>query len=244
MAAELEPPGRKRTGLWLLGYFAAGVGMLYKLPMPLAIVGVPVFLYLLIKNRWRVLADPIHLLGLLVFLLPWLPWAIAVITLEPTALAKWRVEFLDRFTGDLPNVEGQRRWYFHFMYLVPAVVYCLPFSLSLPPAIKRIFRRNAAGVHRNGLIFMGVWFVGLLLFFTVAAGKELRYFLPALPPLFVLLGVELAAFFDPGHVATPKRDWLGALAVWILVPLAFAGGTFAAYAWYKRIGLAEGLHLG
>lgn len=41
VAAEDEPPGRKQTGLWLLGYFAAGLGMLYKLPMPLAIVALP-----------------------------------------------------------------------------------------------------------------------------------------------------------------------------------------------------------
>lgn len=244
VAAELEPPGRRRTGLWLLGYLAAGVGMLYKLPMPLALVGVPVFLYLLLKNRWRVLLDRVHWWGILVFLLPWLPWAIAVILLEPAALAKWRVEFLDRFTGDLPNVEGQRQWYFHFIYLVPPLVYCLPFSLSLPQAAARIFRRPVAGVQRDGLLFMGIWFAGLFVFFTAAAGKELRYFLPALPPLFVLLGVELAAFFDPRRAATPQRDWLGAAVVWILVPLAFAGGTFAAHAWYKRVGLAEGFAWG
>ena len=194
VAAEQEPPGRKRTVLWLLGYFAAGLGMLYKLPMPLALVGMPVFLYLLIRKRWSVLVDRVHLWGLLVFLLPWLPWAIAVVILEPTALAKWKVEFLDRFTGDLPNVEGQRTWYFHFIYLVPPLVFCLPFSLSLPQAFARIFRRRS-GVDRNGMLFLGVWFAGLFVFFTIAAGKELRYFLPALPPLLVLLGIELAALF-------------------------------------------------
>lgn len=56
---------------------------------------------------------------------------------NPPRLAKWKVEFLDRFTGYLPNVEGQRAWYFHFVYLVPPLVYCLPFSLSLPQALAR-----------------------------------------------------------------------------------------------------------
>lgn len=240
VAAELEPPGRRRTALWLLGYFAAGVGMLYKLPMPLAIVGVPVFLYLLVRNRWRVLADRIHLWGLLVFLLPWLPWAIAVAVIEPTALAKWKVEFWDRFTGALPNVEGQRAWYFHFVYLIPPVVYCLPFSLSLPQAFARAFRQQP-GVHRGGMLFMGVWFLGLFAFFTASAGKELRYLLPALPPLFVLLGVELAAFFDPGRRARPARDRLAALAVWVLLPLGFVVGGFAVHKyWYTRMGALEG----
>lgn len=239
VAAEDEPPGRKQAALWLLGYFAAGLGMLYKLPMPLAIVGVPVFLYVLIRHRWRVLAKRIHLLGLVVFLLPWLPWAIAVIALEPTALAKWKVEFWDRFTGALPNVEGQRAWFWHFIYLAPPVVYCLPFSLSLPPALARPFRRQT-GVNRDGMWFMLIWFVGLFAFFTASAGKELRYFLPALPPLFVLLGVELAAFFDTQRPATPRRDRIGALAVWTLVPLGFAGGAIGIHYWYRRIGQPTG----
>lgn len=191
------------------------------------------------RNRWRVLASRVHLWGLLVFCLPWLPWAVAVVILEPTALAKWKVEFWDRFTGALPNVQDQRVWYFHFVYLIPPIVYCIPFSLSLPQACARIFR-GQVGVNRDGMFFAGIWFLSLFVFFTAAAGKELRDFLPALPPLFVLLGVELAAFFDPAHPATPTRDRLGALAVWTLVPLAFVGGLFGVYYWYKKIGGPEG----
>lgn len=239
VAAEQEPPGRRRILLWFLGYFAAGLGMLYKLPMPLAIVGVPVFLYVLVRRRWRVLVDRVHLWGLLLFLLPWLPWAIAVVILEPTALAKWKVEFLDRFTGDLPNVEGQRAWYFHFVYLVPPLVYCLPFSLSLPQAVARVFRRQP-GLDRNAALFLGLWFAGLFVFFTVSAGKEYRYFLPALPPLLMLLGVELADFFNPSRPATPVRDRNVAMGVWILLPLALASGVFALRAWHKRQGQFEG----
>ncbi|MFH1746280.1 MAG: glycosyltransferase family 39 protein [Planctomycetota bacterium] len=239
VAAELEPPGRKQALLWLLGYFAAGLGMLYKMPMPLAIVGVPVFLYVLLRNRWRALGRPIHLVGLLVFLLPWLPWAIAVILLEPTALAKWKVEFWDRFTGDLPNVEGQRAWYFHFVYLIPPLVYCLPFSLSLPSALIRAFKKQP-GINRDGMLYMVFWFVGLFAFFTISAGKELRYFLPALPPLFVLLGVELSTFFNPRRPTTPRRDRWTALAVWVLLPAGFAAGGFAIHQyWYKRMGAPE-----
>lgn len=239
VAAEAEPPGRKRAGLWLLAYFAAGLGMLYKLPMPLAIVGLPLLLYILVRRRWRVLADRIHLWGLLVFFLPWLPWAIAVLVLEPTALAKWKVEFLDRFTGDLPNVEGQRTWYYHFVYLIPPLVYCLPFSLSLPQACARVFR-TSPGVDRRGLVYLGLWFAGLFAFFTAAAGKELRYFLPALPPLFVLLGIELAHFFDPQRPRALRHDRWAAGAICALLPAAFVGGLFAGRAWYKQIGQAEG----
>jgi 4-amino-4-deoxy-L-arabinose transferase-like glycosyltransferase len=239
VAAEQQPRGPKNTVLCLLAYFAAGLGMLYKLPMPLAIVGVPVALYIVLKRRWRVLARPIHLVGLLVFLLPWVPWVFAVLYFEPTALAKWRVEFLDRFTGDLPNVEGQRQWYWHFFYLAPPLYYCLPFSGSLPQALARVLR-PPPGVNRDGLHFAGLWFAGLLVFFTVAAGKEERYLLPALPPLFVLLGIELARFFDPQRPVNARWERRAARGIQILLPLGFAAGVFGTYAWYKQVGQAQG----
>src|SRR5262249_9575034 len=134
VASGDEPPGWKRNLLWMLGYFTAGLGMLYKMPMPLACIGLPAVLYVLIQRRWRIFASPWHLVGLLLFCLPWLPWAVMVCRAEPTATAKWRVEFLDRFTGDLPNVEANKQWFFYFFYLLPLLVFTLPYSLSVPAA--------------------------------------------------------------------------------------------------------------
>lgn len=236
--AAQQPRCPRRTWLYLAGYFAAGLGMLYKMPMPLVLVGFPAFLYVLLRNRWALLLDRAHLVGVVVFLLPWLPWVVATVIQEPTAVAKWRVEYLDRFTGDLPNVESQKTLAFYFLYLLPPLTYCLPWSLSLPGAIARSIRRPP-GVSRDGALFMLIWFAAHFAFFTAATGKELRYFLPALPPLFVLLGIELAAFFDPRRVADERRDRLGALGVWIGVPLFFAGGAFVLYKWHKRAMLFE-----
>src|SRR5439155_11758744 len=102
--------------------FAAGLAMLYKQPMPLLGVGLPAVLYVLLCNRWRIFASWWHVLGVVLFLLPWLPWWIALAGLQMqasaasgeatgflTTLHKWRVEYIDRVTGDLPNIEEQRR---------------------------------------------------------------------------------------------------------------------------------------
>ena len=244
IASETQPPGRKRVALWMLGYFAAGLGMLYKMPMPLAVVGAPVFCYLLLRNRWSILASPWHLLGLALFLLPWLPWAIAVTQVEDAALAKWKVEFLDRFTGQLPNVAGQDDWRYMFTYLAPPLLFCLPFTLSLPSACVRAFRKQP-GVNRNGTLFMFIWFASLLAFFTASTGKEWRYFLPAIPPLFVLLGIELAAFFNPERRRSPVLDRAGLLAVWTFLPAVFiAAGVWGLSRWYVQRGRLEleGIH--
>ena len=238
IATESEPPGRRRNGLFLLGYFAAGVGMLWKMPMPFVIVGAPALVYVLLRNRWPVFRNRWHWVGLALFLLSWLPWAIAVSVVEDAALWKWKVEFLDRFTGALPNVEGQSNWKYLFTYLGPTALYCLPFTLSLPTALVRAFRRQP-GVNRDGTLFMAIWFLSLLAFFTASAGKEWRYFLPALPPLFVLLGIELAHLFDPQRRFRPGLARAGAIAVWVIVPIGLIAGGVVLYKWFELRGQFE-----
>lgn len=232
IGSEAERPGWKRTGLWLAGYLAAGLGMLYKMPMPLACVGIPAVLYVLLRNRWRMLANWWHLVGLALFLLPWLPWVLTVLAVEPNAFPKWRTEYWDRLTGAMPNVEAQKQWFFYLLYVGVALLLSVPYSLSVPRALVRAFRRQA-GVHRNGMLFVAIWFLSLLAFFTVATGKETRYLLPAMPPLFIMLGVELARFFDPDRRVNPRRDRIAFWAVVVLVPASLVGlGFLVHHQWY------------
>ena len=153
-------------------------------------------------------------------------------------LLRWKVEFLDRFTGALPNVQGQDSWKFLLTYLVPPLLYCLPFSLSLPGAIWRAIRPGP-GVNRNGVRFLLLWFVGLFAFFTASTGKEWRYFLPALPPLFVLLGIELAAFFSPQRPPHVRMELWFARGIWIVTPLLLAAGVLGVQKWHGLRGAAE-----
>ena len=235
-ACSAEPPGPRRVALLLLGYFAAGVAMLYKMPMPLPCVGAPAFFYVLLRGRWRVLASCWHVVGLVHFVLPWLPWAITVARHESAELAKWKVEYWDCFTGDLPNVEAQKQWFFYLYYLVPPLVYALPYTLSLPPAVVRAFRRQP-GVDRDGQLFMLIWFLSLLAFFTAAVGKEDRYFLPALPPLFVLLGIELSRLFAPRSSPLSSKARLAIIGVWIALPAGCAAGLIGVHKWQAHTGL-------
>jgi 4-amino-4-deoxy-L-arabinose transferase-like glycosyltransferase len=216
IGSETHPPGPRRTALWLLGYFAAGLAMLYKMPMALVCVVVPAALYVILCRRWSLLASRWHVAGAALFLLPWLPWVLTVLSVEPAAWDKWYVEFVDRATGDLPNVESQRGdWKLYLLYPAVAFVFTLPYSLSLPQALARGFRSDPA-VHARGRAFLLIWFFALLAFFTAATGKETRYFLPAIPPLFVLLGIELSRFFDARRV---RPRWARA-GVWCLIGVA------------------------
>lgn len=275
--------GRSAIALILVGYFAAGLAMLYKQPMPLLGIGVPAILYVLLcgarsdamdsgstesggragwfRSRLRLFASRWHLAGLLLFLLPWAPWAIALAVLQSgagssagmttdfwTTLHKWRVEYWDRFTGDLPNVEGQQQDVrMYFLYLGVAFVFSVPWCLSIPQAIAGGFQRRE-GIDRRGQWFLLVWLFGIFAALTVAAGKETRYFLPAMPPLLCLLGIELARFFNPDRAVHGRIERVGLLLAIVLVPACWiAGGVilrrvirlsgeYAVYTWDQVAG--------
>lgn len=233
IGSNCRPPGAQRVALWLAGYFFAGAGMLYKMPMPLVCVGLPAVAYVLIRNRWGILRNWWHLVGLLLFLLPWVPWVIGILLHEPDALLRWRVEFLDRFTGELPNVAGHSDWMHYLEYPATILALLLPYTLSLPAAFVRAVRRDPV-VNRDGMWFMLVWFGVLFIFFMVSIGKEPRYILPAIPPLFVLLGCELAAFFRPGRSVSETLLRFASWAIWILIPLGLAGGAYALDRWVTK----------
>ncbi len=237
VGSEDEPPGWKRNGLWLAGYFFAGLAMIYKMPLAIPCVGLPAFLYVLLRNRWKIFASGWHLLGLGLFLLPWLPWALAAMHFEDMTLIKWRVEYFDRVTGDLPNVDDQKNWYWFLFYVGVALLLTIPYALSAPLALARPFRRQE-GVNRNGMYFVLIWFASLLIFFSVAIGKETRYFLPGVPPLLVLLGIELSSFFDPRQRVRPTLNTLGLVAVCVLVPGVLVGlGFLLRRFWEQHIAL-------
>ena len=233
VGSECEPPGRKRVLLWLAGYLFAGLAMIYKMPLPVPCIGIPALLYVLLRNRWRIFASWWHVLGLLLFLLPWLPWALAAWHFEPMAIHKWRVEYLDRVTGELPNVQDQSEWWWNAFYGGVALLLSVPYALSVFQAIGRGFRPPRY-VNRNGMWFVLIWFVSLLLFFTLAVGKETRYFLPAMPPLFVLLGIELSEFFDSRRIRTSNILRTGAIAVYALIPAGMVGLGFLLHRYWSK----------
>lgn len=232
LGAEDERGGR-RALYWMISYIAAGLAMIYKMPLPLPCVGLPIALYVLLRNRWGALLSWWHLPGIALFLLPWLPWAWAAMQMEPMALAKWEVEYFDRMTGELYNVQNQDHWAWQFFYLGVAFLLAIPYSLSIPGALVRGFTRQP-GVRRDGTLFAAIWFISLLLFFTYSVGKETRYFLPAMPPLFVLLGIELSHFFNPRRRAFPALERLGLVATVVLVPAVFVGIGFLMRRYWEQ----------
>ncbi len=111
--------------------------MLYKGPIPVGAVGFPLVAYLLLWRRWRLPLQMALPIGLPLFLALWLPWVIYIcVHLGADALFRWRAEFVDRASGELPNVAGHAANPLLYLgYYIPVIAaFALPWTLSLPPS--------------------------------------------------------------------------------------------------------------
>ena len=218
-------PGRRRW-LILAGAALAG-GFLTKGPvgviLPAIVVGP-----LALRRCWsaattpmgattpplrRLLAD----VGLLsvVFLLLAVPWFAAMTATHGLAyLDRFFVgENLQRFATDRYNAP-RAVWY----YLPILVGGLLPWSPLMLVWIAPL-RRAVRGMRRIQPveIWLAVWTLTPLLFYSISVGKQARYILPMLPPLAVLLARAVVCRLARSNrsAGRPPMDW----------PLAVAGAA-------------------
>jgi len=207
-----HPASRLR---YLIGFYVClAFAMLAKAPLPLAVVGLPLFVYWFVTIP---LADAVNrdertsgfvttfvsgvmdqlkrlrelwlIPGILLFLVLTIPWPLYVYFNVENALPLWRTEFIDRYTG-LLSEEVEPFWY--YLPLVFAVT--VPFCLSLPAAFAAPFRR-VFRKERAGLLFALTWVVVDITFLSTSAFKRPHYILPIVPGLCVLLAPVIDRMF-------------------------------------------------
>lgn len=223
---------RRRFWLWMAFYAAFGMGMLYKGPFPLPIVGTVIILYWILFRRWRLPLEAHLPIGLLVFCVWFLPWGIYIYLQHgQDALNRWNYEFIARGTGQMPNYEEELKWSYHLLLYIGALAaFLLPWTLSVPSSLILPFRKRWRD-QRRPLAFLLVWAGGVWLFLTAFFGKENRYILPAIPPLAMLLGVYFSEFFRSKR---PRKEPLVRLSGWliaVLLPVGLIGGGFGVRYW-------------
>lgn len=168
-------------GEWwsVAAWVAVGLGVLTKGPVALAL---PLFVtvpYAIWRHRVRRVFD---LTGILAFLAVVLPWVIAMTRRVPDYLHYVvAVETADRLRSGGLGRSGPI-WYF-FPILFGAV---FPWSAAVLGGWRRALVRVENAVDRR-TVFLLLWIVVPLLFFTLAQSKRPQYILPIVPALGLLL---------------------------------------------------------
>jgi 4-amino-4-deoxy-L-arabinose transferase-like glycosyltransferase len=176
--------GEGRIWGWLF-FVGCGIGLLAKGPIALVLAGLPVFFWTLRRREWRRLWERLPWVrgGVLTLAIA-LPWYVLAEMRTPGFLKYFLIgEHFGRFLDK--NWDGDRygfaHEYPHGMIWIFALLSFLPWSFFLPAARKTW--RDEDG----WMLFLALWSLCGLIFFTAAANIIWPYPLPLLPGLALLL---------------------------------------------------------
>ena len=234
----------KRLGRKLasVGFFASlALGMLVKGPVALVMAGLPVFLFVLLGNRWSRLKDHAWIAGTAVFLLIAAPWYVLMQRANPDFLYYFFVNenfkrFLFKEYGDQ---YGAGREFFRGMALVWFLISNLPQLLFLIfPIFDREARRKLAGVWRkqslaDDLPLLGV--ATITLFWCLTSRVLITYVLPTVPFLGAWLGIRLTEWNTADGAGFRRTVRIGLPVVWVVTAIVFAALPFVAERWTDKM---------
>ncbi len=177
---------------YLLSYLFIALAILAKGPVGIVLPGIIVLGFLIyVGQLWQTLGEMKLWRGLPLMALITLPWYILVIQANGEAYTQsfFGYHNFERFTQTVNN-HGEP-WYFYFLVVLVGFA---PWSLFLPTAIARLSlwqRRFWTQQPRSAQlgIFATAWFVGVFVFFTIAATKLPSYVLPLIPAGAILVSL-------------------------------------------------------
>ena len=210
---------RPSPAVWCAAaWVAIALGVLTKGPIALAVPLMVVVPYAAWRRRLRALFDPV---GVLLFPALVLPWVLAVSQDVPDFLGYALVtETARRLTTDELGRTGPI-WY--FLAILPAAA--LPWSIVL---VAGWFERRRARGRRTEaaapagsdrrLVFLALWILVPLLFFSLSQSKRPQYVLPLVPAA----GLLVAALWDGARGRLPGVRAAGAGLLLIGIGLLIA----------------------
>ena len=196
-----------RRGLEYAMFAGAGIAAITKGPVGFLVPLFVILVYAGVQRRFASLTRVAWLPGIAIFLAVSLPWFIAVSLRNPgfPRYAFWDESILRFTTGH------SRRGGSLFYYIPVFLLGFLPWSFTLLFAgLNRFKRWKRIREHDHAAeAFLLCWAATVFVFFSISHSKLPSYFLPAIPPLAVLMGKIWTAEVgrDPAH---PRPDWLTA----------------------------------
>ena len=218
----LEGEGRRRGGWWLGFYGAMAAGVLIKGPVGVAVPGLIVLAYGLIRRkelragRWWHLAGAVLFAGLVA------AWLVPAVLKGGEAYAA-EIVFNQTARRLAESPSHQKPFYF---YLACSPLFFLPWSLILPLALVSAWKAARHDQERQSWLPV-IWFAVILIFFSLVSGKRERYILPVVPAIGLLVGRYVTAVMH-GALPWPKwhrRLWRVTFVLGVVVALAAAGAA-------------------
>ncbi|MDD2773651.1 MAG: glycosyltransferase family 39 protein [Elusimicrobiales bacterium] len=224
------------------GYVLLGLACLVKGPAAFALALLIFAPYLVIGGGWRRIGGLYPFTGVPLALAVAAPWFIAISLREKEFFHFFFIhEHLERYTS---TVHGRRGEFWYFLPVLAGMLY--PWLPAVPAALGSAWKEiRSGGPERRHALFLGLWAVVIVAFFSVSGSKRPPYILPVLPPLAMLT----ARWFDKkwAEGATPVSFAVAYAALNAVVAAAlvvvpgytqYLGPGFSIQWWYPVSALA------
>jgi 4-amino-4-deoxy-L-arabinose transferase-like glycosyltransferase len=213
MAVASEMLQKPRPGPILrvaFGFFL-GAAVLAKGPAAVILAGGATLLWAAFTRQWSAPFRFLHPLIIAVFCATALPWYVLCALRNPEFLRVfiWQHNF-ERY---LTPIFEHRQPFWFYGYNLPLAV--LPWiTVMLAAMIGAAIRLKEKSPPQSADLFFACWALFPVLFFSLSQSKLPGYILPAIPPLFIVLGrwVSRSAAIQRENVLG-KVEWIGALLI-------------------------------
>jgi 4-amino-4-deoxy-L-arabinose transferase-like glycosyltransferase len=187
MAVAAEMLQRDKPGpiLQIAFGFFLGAAVLAKGPAAVILAGGATLAWAALSRQWTAPFRFLHPVVIGAFCVTALPWYVLCALRNPDFLHVfiWQHNF-ERYTTPIFE-HRQPFWYYGYILLLAVLPWIIAFLAALLVAIVRL--KNKAAIESNETFFAS-WALFPVLFFSISQSKLPGYILPAIPPLFILLG--------------------------------------------------------
>jgi 4-amino-4-deoxy-L-arabinose transferase-like glycosyltransferase len=177
-------------------YIFLALGTLAKGPVAPALSAVIILLFIAVKRDWRAIPRTLWIPGIVLYLAVMLPWYIVVQLRNPEFFRVFIVEHnLARFSQDLYH-HRQPFWFYLPVFLLAMMPWTIVLVLAIAERARLIWSEGNEAFSNpkdSWPLFLLIWMLVPIVFFSVSQSKLPGYILPAVPAGALLVAEYLAA---------------------------------------------------
>ncbi|NBX02729.1 MAG: glycosyltransferase family 39 protein [Alphaproteobacteria bacterium] len=188
LIAQNTNDSKKQRCLYHVMYISAALAMLTKGLLGIVIPGLVIGAWIVLTRKWKLLASVRLVSGLLIFVAIAAPWHVLMQMQHPEFFNFYFIhEHFTRYLSD-----GHRRtapWWFFIAVTFAGLV---PWVFFAWGALGQAFKNRAD----DKTLFLLLWILLPLIFFSTSHSKLVPYIFPIFPPLAIIIGHYLAALWE------------------------------------------------
>jgi 4-amino-4-deoxy-L-arabinose transferase-like glycosyltransferase len=211
-AAGTDMPLAAAFGIALLGWYAwyesrrriylaafyifIALATLAKGPVAPALSATIIFLFVAVKRDWGAIPRTLWMPGIGLYLAVMLPWYIAVQVRNPEFFRVFILEHnLARFSGDVYH-HHQPFWFYVPVFLLAVMPWTIALVFAVAERVRAVWAEGKeafSSPEDSWPLFLLIWMLVPILFFSASQSKLPGYILPAVPAGALLVTEYLAA---------------------------------------------------